>query len=222
MKKEIISSFDYFNRKIIDKELRLEKAEKTNNTLKVLKAKHEQLDRWLNNANDYINYLKFFENITISEAKEFKKRRVEFLNDLITKELANFFPNEGFTANIVFEHKYGSNKAYLVLKDKDGNERRPYMSEGKLLQYLVSYSCVLGVVEGLGVSNVYIDEAFGVASEAKLTDLGELLDKTIEKGIQVILVSQRSTLYSNTPRREFLLSKDESTKSVVLDDVIDY
>lgn len=53
----------------------------------------------------------------------------------------------------------GKNYAQLILYDRDGNERMPFVQEGKMCQYLISFAAVKGVTTALGSDTMFIDEA---------------------------------------------------------------
>lgn len=73
------------------------------------------------------------------------------------------------------------------------------------MQYLISVSAVAAITKSLGVHNIYIDEAFGVARVDHLDDLGELLQGFVDDGLQTVIVSQNPALYNNLSRHEIYL-----------------
>ena len=109
-----------------------------------------------------------------------------------------------------------------MLRVCSGFMRKPQMSEGKLCQYLISFAAVYSVVKSLGGSSIYVDEAFGVASTARLGDVGEMLNKCVHDGMQIILVSQKADLYCEIPHREIVMHKDSISDSVIIDNITDY
>lgn len=210
MKENIRVDLNFFNNKIHDNELHLERAKVLNEQIQELNAKRLSAELLLQKIQEYLDDLVLLKSMSIAESKAFKKRRLQYLNQSITDELAKIFPEEHFTAQIETDFKYGSDKAQLVLIDQSGKKRIPYISEGKLCQYMLSFSSTVGTIKGLGKHNIYIDEAFGAASQNKLVELGNILGPVLDEGIQIILVSQHSELYENLPRREFRLQKDYS------------
>lgn len=66
------------------------------------------------------------------------------------------------------------------------------------------------MVKGLNTQTVYVDEAFGVSSKANLPKIGEILQESINDGLQVILISQSSELYNSVSRREIHLENKGS------------
>ena len=74
----------------------------------------------------------------------------------------------------------------------------------------------------MGITNLYVDEAFGVAAPDILGDLGQLLYEQVDDGMQVIIISQNPGLYQDIPRREIHLKRDSVTKSVSVIKQADY
>lgn len=197
-----------YQRRIQDCKVTIEKA-------KVLNQKYDSLKVSLDSIQSkqqklYQHCLKLDQLIKLIDQEDaaFRKRRISFLEDKITQELAKIFPTEGFIANIDCDFKRGNGHASLTLKDKYGNERMPEVSEGKLCQYLISFASTVSAVKGLQSTNIYIDEAFGVSSENNLPKIGDIISSTIEEGMQIILISQKADLYGDIPRREIHLKKD--------------
>lgn len=80
-----------------------------------------------------------------------------------------------------------------------------------------------GLAKFLDISDtMFIDEAFGAASADNTQKMGPIIQNIAENGIQVILVSQNSSLYENIPHREIYFHKDSITQSVVIDSITDY
>lgn len=205
---------------LIQKKVNLETAKEANAKIDTLKTSHLKIEKLLNVAVTYKSYLTKLHNIAESEDTAFKDRRIKYLDSIITEELAKIFPNNNFKAKITCDFKHNTNKAYLNLVDQLGYVRPPYITEGKLCQYLISYAATVGVIKGLGYHNIFIDEAFGVSSVGNLQKIGKILQHTVEDGIQIILIGQNPVLYSDIARREITLSNNEL--GTVVDTIIDY
>ena len=216
------SKKEFFRRKITEKKLLLERTKVRNQEYEKILACKTEADNALANVQHYLQILNTCAEIVRKENNDFKGRRIAYLNDMITECLHDFFPNEGFVCNIAFEEKNRSSKAILRLEDSTGFMRKPQMSEGKLCQYLISFAAVYSVVKSLGGSSIYVDEAFGVASTTRLGDVGEMLNKCVKDGMQIILVSQKADLYCEIPHREIVMHKDSISDSVVIDNITDY
>ena len=215
------SKKEFYRRKITEKKLFLERTKVRNQEYEKIIACKTEAENALHDVQHYLQMLKVCSEIIRKENNDFKGRRIAYLNDMITECLHNFFPNQGFICNIAFEEKNRSNRAVLRLEDSSGFMRKPQMSEGKLCQYLISFAAVYSVVKSLGGSS-YVDEAFGVASTARLGDVGEMLNKCVHDGMQIILVSQKADLYCEIPHREIVMHKDSISDSVIIDNITDY
>ena len=219
--KNSINDIAFFKQQLNNKLINLEKAKVYNEQFEALQVKCLETKAVQDKLVDYVTELSLLKSMIISEAKAFKERRIQYLNDSITEELGKIFPEEGFTAKIVCDFKYNNNKAYLTLIDKSGNVRIPKISEGKLCQYLISFSSTVGTVKGLGKRNIYIDEAFGVSSPQKLLEVSTLLNDVLESGIQLVVISQHKELYQDLPRREIHLYKNPDTGVTSVEDIVE-
>ena len=216
------SKKEFYRRKITEKKLFLERTKVRNQEYEKIIACRTEAENALHDVQHYLQMLKVCSEIIRKENNDFKGRRIAYLNDMITECLHNFFPNEGFICNIAFEEKNRSNRAVLRLEDSSGFMRKPQMSEGKLCQYLISFAAVYSVVKSLGGSSIYVDEAFGVASTARLGDVGEILNKCVHDVMQIILVSHKADLYCEIQHREIVMHKDSISDSVIIDNITDY
>lgn len=205
MDRSILESYRHsLNNKLIA----LEKAKEMNQRYEALQALLQKTSSVLEDSIQQTIRLERLIKMIDKEDSEFKERRITFLKDRITLELQKIFPEDAFTASIDCDFKRGNGTASLTLKDKYNIERSPDITEGKLCQYLISFAATVATVKGLSSDNIYIDEAFGVSSEANLPRIGEIIANTVKDGMQIILVSQKPELYNEIPRKEFHLSKD--------------
>ena len=218
---KILSDKDFFKKQLLDKKLQLERviaANKEYEQLEREKVAGESIEQELK---QYVSDLVQLKDNVNYEDKEYRNRRIDFLNNELTDMLYKFFPNKGLVADIVFDDKYKGSNAFLQLKDADGNLRTPENTEGGFGQYLISYAAVTAVLQTLGQNIVYLDEAFGVASKTNLVKMADLLNKSCQSGMQIILATQDPLLYSSVPHRAFCLELDVEKDAVVVDKVLD-
>lgn len=162
-------------------------------------------DRTLyNEASKYVNAVKIVQTAVVKEARDYQTRRIDYLNDIITEAVGKIFPDRNVIAKLDCDFSR-TDKVSLHLYDENGDSFSPRISEGKLMQYLISVSAVAAITKSLGVHNIYIDEAFGVARVDHLDDLGELLQGFVDDGLQTVIVSQNPALYNNLSRHEIYL-----------------
>ena len=210
MYEDIINKRNYYQQKIYTKIAEVERAKASNAERNKLLVKKTDFDMLCGMMTKYINDTKLLMAAVDKEDNEYKNRRISFIDALVTDGLAQIFPQDNLKAHLTCDFNR-KNEAVLELIDRQGNIADPDMCSGKLQQYLISFAAVTGIVRGLGITNLFIDEAFGVAAPDILGDLGELLYEQVKDGIQVILIAQNPGLYQDIPRREIRLSKDSTT-----------
>lgn len=216
------SKLDFYQRRLLDKRAALERASVLADEYKRVKSSLNKIEDLQNSVVRHITKLEQLSRIVDKEDADFRKRRITFLSEHVTNELAKIFPCEGYQATIDCDFKRGNGTASLTLIDKYGIERIPEVTEGKLCQYLISFASTVGAVKGLNTNNIFIDEAFGVSSSGNLPKIGEILKSTVDDGMQLILISQNSALYEDIPRREIHLKLDEVLDCSKVEKVIDY
>lgn len=220
----VASDMNYYYSRLSSKRIQLEQQKMVNTQIESLSSKLYKAKKLLDELEQYKTDIKQLKTIIAVEDNSFKRRRIGYLNDVVSDSLLRIFPMQGFKAEITCDFKRGNNKASLRLIDRAGNVHLPYLSEGKLCQYLISFATTIGVVKGLNTQTVYVDEAFGVSSKANLPKIGEILQESINDGLQVILISQSSELYNSITRREIHLENkgSGSIADVVVTSEYDY
>ena len=132
------------------------KAIEMNEKIESMRKRQQHINLLLEDLENYTNNLNFLLKVVNIEEVNFKERRLGYLNQSITEALAQIFPNEQFVARIDCNVVRGRNYAQLILYDRDGNERMPFVQEGKMCQYLISFAAVKGVTTALGLSLIHI------------------------------------------------------------------
>ena len=211
----------YFRKKIEERKIFEERCRTNNLIYEKLERQRIAVEDTIRDIRDYLRTLSLLKDYINHENTLFRNGRISFLNKIITDRLDEIFPDECLEARISYNDKNRSSKADLRLYDGVGNQRKPSISEGKFCQYLIGYTAVEGIIQSVGKNIIYIDEAFGVASERNLAYVGEMLAKSAKSGIQIILVSQKSELYSGIPHREIRMHKDPLESKIVIDEIVD-
>lgn len=217
----ILSERDYFDRTLYSKYSALEHAKINNQQREQLLAERERVQNLLEDWEKYNFDTKRLISATEAEDREFKNRRIAYLNELITTSLNDIFPDDCLKAKLKCDFNR-KNEVSLLLYDADMEELEPDICSGKLQQYLISFTAVAGIALGLGVNNLYVDEAFGVAAPEILGEIGKIVQRYAEKGMQIVLISQNPGLYQDLPRHEIRLHRDPLTKSVEVVSETDY
>lgn len=196
--------------------------EKNNKEYNSMKQNYKEVVRVENELLDYMESLKIINERSVIESNAYKARRIKFLEEYIERNLAEIFPDEEFQCKIHYEKKNGKPKAYLSLIDRNGEERMPRMSEGKLCRQLVSYSACIAMCECTNNKKLYMDEAFYASSPENLAKISKVLKNLIDKDFQIILIAQTDDIYKDIPHREITLEKDLIENKVNIVDIIDY
>lgn len=214
-------NYNYYRRKLEEKRVKLERAKVCNEQYKKLKARYAQLDEECTRATELNIALKKVLLIAHREDLNYKEKRKLLLESIIDSSLVNIFPNEELHAKLSCDFKRNSSQITLRLQDKHGRLRKPTISEGQMMQYLISVSAMFGVLNNLGCTSVYLDEAFSVSSPENLVKVGKELNKYIKAGMQIFCISQNSEIYDGIPHRAFYMHKDPIEECVVIDKMID-
>lgn len=221
MYEDILDARVNLQRKLYNKVAEVERAKLSNAQRNKLLVKKRDLDLACEMMSKYLEDTKLLLAAIDTEDRAFKNRRLDFIDALVSDSLTQIFPQEELQAKLVCDFNR-KNEAVLELRDKNGNIYEPDICSGKLQQYLISFAAVVGIVRGLGINSLFIDEAFGAAAVEILGDLGEMLKKQIDDGVQIILVAQNPGLYQDLPRHELQLIKNPTTKSVSVLSEMDY
>lgn len=198
---------DTYSRRINDLRVKIAVTKERNNTIEKLRLRKDKLQSVLSSVESYWHSLSLVRTAAINEATAYQTRRIEYLNQLVSDALREIFPTESYSARVIYDY-HRKDEVHLELVDSSGNVSSPTVGQGQLMQYVISFAAISGITKGLGFNNVFIDEAFGVAAVGKLSDIGEMIDKYVKDGMQIILVAQNSLLYSSIPHRVIKLQKD--------------
>lgn len=207
---------------IMDKRIKLETAKNKNNEIDKLKAKFQKAEETLTKLKEGLDRFILLDRMAVEEENDYKKRRLDYLTAYINNNLNFIFPSQNLTAEIDSEVKYKSQNVSLRLIDGHGNQRIPYINEGKLFQELISFSASVGLAECLNLTSFYMDEAFAASSPENLSKVGKMLRDMLERGFQIFLIEQKDDIYKDLPRREIILHKDEIEQAVRCESIIDY
>lgn len=206
----------------MEKRIWIERMEVNNLIYEKLKTQYDDIVSVKGRVDDYVEALDYLSNLIVGVELDYRNYRLDCINAVITDVLGEIFPQERFQAKVVCDFKNTTNKSYLRLIRPDGSVSMPIIGEGKLCQYLISYASVLGILRMLGYKNLYVDEAFGVAAKERLGQIGGLIERAANDGMQILLVSQDNLLYADLARREIHLKKDYNQNCVVITEVKDF
>lgn len=204
MFEDIITNKYIYMQKLRNARIQLEKNRLNNEKVDHYRKCLNELGSLCDRAEQYTDSLKLVETAVIKEIHDYQIRKIDYLNDLITEAISRIFPQRRVRAELKSDFSR-TDKVSLLLYDDMDNVFMPYVCEGKLMQYLISVSAVAAITKSLSCSNIFIDEAFGVARMDHLEDLGDLLQSFIDEGLQVVVISQNPALYNSLKRHEIHL-----------------
>ena len=206
--REYLSYQNYLRGSLGSLKSKIDNIKENNKNLEANKVRQSKLDEIGRNYMTYRNSLGILFQCMQKLSDKKQEDRIAFLNEYITNRLASLFPEHGYAARLNYD-KGRADTVRLELIKPDGTVSTPNIGQGQLMQYIISYSAVESIAQGLGVKNIFIDEAFGVCAENKLPEIGDMINASVNEGCQIILVSQHSELYDNIPHREIRLEMGE-------------
>lgn len=145
---------------------------------------------------------------------EYKKVRLAYMESSLEDHLAVLFPEENAVPRLVPNVVRGNKIVDLVIYDRFNKPHTPGLFAGGMMKSLITFGASLCVANLLGSSIIFIDEAFGAGSEEKKIEMGNLINKYISNGTQMIVISQSDSLYRDIPSRVISLEKDPCTMAV--------
>lgn len=208
IKNQYTSYLNYLHGNLGALENKIQSVEENNKQIEYLRIRKDKLDKITRDYQRLLSALNLIMTASQTISDRIQEERVAFINDSITLKLKEYFPEHDYTARLNFQSGRGDT-ARLELINKDGVVSTPIIGQGKLMQYIIGYAAIQGLITGLNIPNIFIDEAFGVGGETRLPAIGDMLAKSVDDGMQIVLVAQNSTLYAHLPRREFLLVNEK-------------
>lgn len=208
-----------YRQKIEDRSNKLERARINNERIRQLKTAQEMTEGVLGQIRQYRRTLSVVSTAVTTEARGYQTRRMSYINAVITEAVNRIFPQKQFEVQLSCEY-LRSDSVKLRLLDRFQNNLIPHVCSGKLMQYLISFSAVSGITKSLGCNALYIDEAFGVSSIRNLGEIGKLIQRCIDDGMQIVLIAQNPELYNDLSRREIRLGTDSGGRVGAADRVV--
>ena len=216
------NDLNYYSSQINLKKAKLISARENNKRVDKIKSDYVKVTELQRDLQAYVNNLEIFYKLVSHEYANYKQRRLDFLSNYIDENVNAIFPHEHYKTKIEVDFKNKSGKAYLSIIDKNGKVGLPYVSSGKMLQQLISFSSAIGIAECLGKNKFYMDEAFAASDMENSAKVGLLLQKILAEDFQVILIEQKDDIYKDIPRREINITKDVITGEIKVSKIEDY
>ena len=219
---ELYADYNVFLSKLSYKKSKFEEAKKTNEQLTNLKARLNQVLELKNEVEQSYYDFDLLAKICKEEDKNYKNRRLAFIENNIEKDIDLIFPNEGFKPKISCDVKYNNDTAVFTLLSRTGRVSTQKKSEGRLCRQLISFSATKVISECFNLNKLYIDEAFTASSRENLTKISGILKTALDAGKQIILIEQEDGSYKDLPRREISIEKNPLSLETQIVSVKDY
>ena len=161
--------------------------------------------------------LKLLESIIVEREREWRDAVLRELEAEIMQDLAYVYPSDGYQVKL----------SSRVLRGKIHIEAETHSyfagsiagdvsdSQGRLFQQVVSFAALLGVMKILGVNTVYVDEAFSGASKRNIVKINKLLRSIQERGFNIILIEQDTSMASGIEANVLYLSRSLDNKTTI-------
>ena len=176
----------------------------------------------VNNKLAYINglsgSLQLLESLIVEQENQWQDAVLRFLEAEIMQDLAFVYPSDGYSVTLSSRVLRGKIHIEASVRSYFTNEMLGDISDtqGRLFQQIVSFAALVGVMKILGVNTVYVDEAFSGAAKANVTKVNKLLSSISERGYNIILIAQDSTMSESISANTLLLSRSLDNKTSVL------
>lgn len=190
----------------------------------VNKQKSEYAEEMVRCADDYKKLSDTLKNITkLSDicqtyAVKYHDMRIAELEKRCEAILELAFPEENFGVSIRSSVVRKKEVSYLVVgpKNKPISQWFPPVSEnGGLVKQLLGASVIESICEMVGADYIFFDEMFCSGDPVTVADINPFFKGIIEKGIQLMIIEHKPTLYEGLERREIHLGKDRSKAEAV-------
>lgn len=165
-----------------------------------------------------LDNVKRLADICQAHAVKYRDMRIAELESRCEAILELAFPDENFGVKIETTVVRKQEVSYLLVgpKDKPKSEWFPPVSEnGGLVKQLLGASVIESICEMVNADFMIFDEMFCSGDPVTVSDISPFFNNILDKGIQLVIIEHKPTLYEGVKRREVHLGKDRcKTKSV--------
>lgn len=154
-------------------------------------------------------------------AQDFKKDRYNEISERAEQSLSRVFPNDNFQVYLD-ARVYKSKDEVRLLLGKEGRMFPIKMQNGRFLRQVTSFSVNTTIQELKGCVPILMDEALSSGDFASTSTMSLVLKELIDRNVQMILTEHKPELYSNLPRLQIYLVRDEIQDKVTEVNVVDY
>lgn len=135
----------------------------------------------------------------------------------IMQALAYVYPEDGYSVELSTRVLRGKVHVEGVVRSYFTNMMPGELadSQGCLFQQIVSFAALIGLMDLMKVSTVYIDEAFSGVAKANIGKINSLLRMYQERGINIILIAQDMSIASGIPANTLVLERSLDNKTTI-------
>lgn len=155
--------------------------------------------------------------ITLKES-EWRQAVLTMLEAEIARDLEYVYPTDGYRVQLSPRIARGRIHidARVVSTFASEIPGKIQGTQGRLFQQVVSFAALRGVMSLLDVKTIYIDEAFSGASKRNVKKLNRLLASLDERGHNLVLIAQDTTMADSLPANRLILTRSLDNKTKVV------
>lgn len=152
---------------------------------------------------------------------EWRDTVLSVLETEIMRDLAYVYPTDGYRVKLATKILRG--KIHIDASVYSFNSQqlpgRISATQGRLFQQVVSFAALVGVMTLLGIKTIYVDEAFSGSSKRNIRKLNRLLSSLQERGYNIIMIAQDTTVADGIPANVLYLTRSIDNKTTIVREV---
>lgn len=195
-------------------------AESNNALYNEAKKQHNLQEQQLTFLVNLQSQLKAFDLAVTNNESEWRDAVLSVLETEIVNDLNYVFPTDGY--NVSLSTKVLRGKIHITVQVRSFNVSempgRITGTQGRLFQQVVSFAALISVISLLGINTVYIDEAFSGSSKGNIKKIGRLLDSLKERGFNIIMIAQDTSLADGLDANRLVLVRTIDNKTIITQD----
>lgn len=145
--------------------------------------------------------------------------RLGILRRRVTENVAEVWPRDNYQVSYEVE-KYAKDRVVTMMCEQDGRNDPVKMQSGHLFRQVASFSTSTEIQMLLGCKTIFVDEALNSGDEESMEDLGVIISRLNQMGVQVIMIEHKHEIYNNLPRTQYNLYRDTNTNKVEVNKIV--
>lgn len=161
--------------------------------------------------------LKVLSAMIAGQEEQWQHSVLKLLEAEIMQDLAYIYPSDGYQVTLSTRILRGKIRVDAKVQSYFSNIIPGDVADtqGRLFQQVVSFAALIGIMKILGVETVYVDEAFSGASKQNVVKINALLRSFQERGFNIILIAQDTSMAAGMEANTLLLSRSLDNKTQV-------